>query len=110
MRPRLPVGQRRTRVEVLVPAETPDGFGGVRRTWSVRQSIWAAVEPLRADETARASSPGQLVTHRVTLRWASAVDGSMRLRRGARLFAVRTVYDPDERRRDLVCLCEEVKP
>ncbi|MCP8937785.1 phage head closure protein [Alsobacter sp. SYSU M60028] len=104
------IADRRARVTLLAPVETPDGFGGVLRSFSPRACVWAAFEPLRAADAQVADAPGQVVTHRVTLRRDSGVDASMRLQRGARLFTVQAVFDPDERRRDLVCLCEEVKP
>jgi SPP1 family predicted phage head-tail adaptor len=99
----------RARLVLEKPQEIPDAAGGVRRTFASVATLWAKVEPLQARERIAADSVGQSITHRVTLRWRADLDGSCRFRKGARLFAVRTVIDPDERRRTLLCLAEEVR-
>ena len=53
---------------------------------------------------------GQTVTHRVTLRWRAGLTTKQRLRRGSQIFLIRGVQDPDDRRRRLICTCEEIKP
>jgi SPP1 family predicted phage head-tail adaptor len=52
---------------------------------------------------------GQTLTHRVTVRWRASLDTSMRFKKGARVFAIRGVYDPEDMTRRLVCLCEEMR-
>ncbi len=106
----LPLGAMRARLVLEAPSETPDGAGGVTRTFVARSALWARIEPLSAQERLVADSAGQVLTHRITLRWRAGLDAAMRWRSGARLFAIRTVMDPDERRRTLVCLCEEIRP
>jgi SPP1 family predicted phage head-tail adaptor len=101
----------RRRLVLEKPQETPDAAGGVRRTFIAAATLWGRVEPLQAQERIAAESAGQTLTHRITLRWTSLADASCRFRLGsARIFTVRTVFDPDERRRTLLCLCEEVRP
>ena len=106
----LRIGSLRARLVLEVPAETPDGAGGVRRSFVAAATVWARVETLRGQEGVYAGSPGQALTHRVTMRYRDGVDASMRLRLGSRLLAIRTVFDPQERGRALACLCEEVSP
>jgi len=50
------------------------------------------------------------LTHRIWLRFRHDIQAGMRLRKGARIFAIRVWRDPDERGNYLVCLCEEVRP
>lgn len=101
------IGALRTRLVLEAPAETSDGAGGVIRQFAAAMVLWGHVAVLKGLEARVANVPGQVLSHRVTLRWRSGVDASMRLRLGTRLLAIRAVYDPDERRRTLVCLCQE---
>lgn len=103
-----PIGARGRRFVLELPLESPDGFGGVIRTYTAGPQLWGAIEMLRGDERVRAGRPEQAVTHRVTLRYRDGVTSAMRLARGLRKFAIRSAADPDGRRRDLVCLVEEI--
>ena len=106
----IPIGARGRRFVLEVPLESPDGFGGVIRTYAAGPQVWGAIELLRGDERVRAGRPEQAVTHRVTLRYRDGVTAAMRLTRGLRRFAIRSAADPDGTRRDLVCLVEEISP
>ena len=106
----IPIGARGRRFVLEVPLESPDGFGGVIRTYAAGPQVWGAIELLKGDERVRAGRPEQAVTHRVTLRYRDGVTAAMRLVRGLRRFAIRSAADPDGTRRDLVCLVEEISP
>jgi SPP1 family predicted phage head-tail adaptor len=107
---RPPIGALRHRLTLEAPVDAPDAAGGATRTWNVVATLWAAIEPFVSDANFRALRPEQTTTHRITMRWRGDIDGAKRLRLGARVFAVIATADADERRRRLVCLCEEVKP
>ncbi|MBI3275019.1 MAG: phage head closure protein [Methylocystis sp.] len=51
----------------------------------------------------------QSLTHLVRMRWRADVTSEMRLVVGSRKLLIHSVYDPDERRRLLMCRCEEIK-
>lgn len=104
------VGARSRRFVLELPLETPDGFGGVVRRYAAGPQVWGAIEMVAAAERLRADRPEQAATHRVTLRYREGVTGAMRLASGLRRFHIRSAADPDGRRRDLVCLVEEVSP
>jgi SPP1 family predicted phage head-tail adaptor len=105
----LPIGARARRFVLEVPRETPDGFGGVIRTYQAGPQLWGAMEMLSAGERVRADRAEQAASYRVTLRYRDGVTGAMRLTLGLRRFAIRSAADPDGCRRDLVCLVEEVQ-
>ncbi len=109
MRP-LSVGARGRRFVLEMPVETPDGFGGVLRSYVAGPQLWGAIELLRGSERFVAARAEQAVTHRVTLRYREGVSGGMRLVRGLRRFAIRSASDPDGTRKRLVCLVEEIAP
>jgi SPP1 family predicted phage head-tail adaptor len=104
------VGARSRRFVLEVPQEAPDGFGGVVRSYAAGPQLWGALEMVEAQERLRAGREEQAVTHRVVLRWRPGVTAAMRLGLGPRRFAILAAADPDGRRRDLVCLVEEIGP
>ena len=104
------IGARRRRFVLELPLDSPDGFGGVIRTYAAGPQFWGAIEMIRGDEHVRAGRSEQAVTHRVRLRYRDGVTAAHRLACGPRRFQIRTASDPDGRRRELVCLVEEVTP
>jgi len=108
--PRLPIGELRARLMLEGPVETPDQAGGVLRSWTVIAFVWSDVATLNAQQRLEAEQIGQTITHRVTLRWRAGLTTKQRLRRGTQIFLIRGVQDPDDRRRRLICNCEEIKP
>ena len=105
-----PIGARGRRFVLELPLESPDGFGGVVRTYAAGPQLWGAIELLRGANALVAARPEQAVTHRVTLRYRDGVTAAMRLVRGLRRFAIKSAADPDGSRRELVCLVEEISP
>ena len=105
----LPIGARSRRFVLEMPRETPDGFGGVIRSYVAGPQLWGAMEMLAAAERRRADRPEEAVTHRVTFRYRAGVTAAMRLTAGLRRFAIRAASDPDGSGRNLVCLVEEIK-
>lgn len=89
--------------------DEPDGAGGVAPGWRMVENIWAAVEPGDGRERSLNDRVGQIQIHRVTIRQRDDVEAGMRLRKGARVLGIRAVFDPDERGRRLVLICEEAE-
>lgn len=106
----LPIGSLSRRFVLEMPLETPDGFGGVIRTYRAGPELPGAIEYLGGGERLRADRPEQAATHRVTLRYRAGVTAAMRLTLGLRRFAIRAASDPDGSERELVCLVEEIGP
>lgn len=104
------IGARRRLFTLELPLESPDGFGGVVRTYAAGPNLWGAIEMVAGVDRTRAGRPEEAITHRVRLRWREGVDGTMRLSSGLRRFVIKSACDPDGRRRDLVCLVEEIGP
>ncbi|MFN3482260.1 phage head closure protein [Rhabdaerophilum calidifontis] len=103
-------GLRRHRIVVEAPAEIPDALGGARPGWAVLATLWARIEATGGREPVEAGRAEGRTETRITLRHRPGIDPRMRFRLGARIFLIRAVFDPDGRRRDLVCLCEETTP
>ena len=110
MTPRPTLGARARRFVLELPLESPDGFGGVIRRYAAGPQLWGAITMVKGEERLRADRSEQAITHRVTLRYREGVTAAMRLTCGLRRFRIKAAADPDGRRRDLVCLVEEVSP
>ena len=100
-------GRLRQRLDLETATPTPDGAGGSTLTWSLVAAVSAEVVPLKADERRIGEGLADLVTHRITVRHRDDVAPGDRFKRGARLFRIRGLTDPQEDGRFLVCLCEE---
>ena len=100
-------GRLRLRLVLEKPAPTPDGAGGFTIEWTSAATMAADVTPVRAEERRVGEGIGDLVTHRIVVRHRSDVETGDRLRLGERLFRIRSITDPHEDRRYLVCLTEE---
>lgn len=92
------------------PVETPDGQGGVETGFAALATLWARIEPVSAGAGEAAGALQRRVTHRIWLRARGDLDGGMRLRKGARIFALVAFRDPDETARYTLCDCEEMTP
>ena len=101
------IGAMRHRLVLQTPVETPDLAGGVVRGWSTVVTLWGSIEPLSEGPGIVGEAPSSLSRLRVVLRWRGDVAAGQRLVKGSRIFAIRAVSDPDERRLWLVLTVEE---
>jgi SPP1 family predicted phage head-tail adaptor len=108
MSARASINELRARVALEAPVDAPDGAGGSTRRYEPVTRLWAAITPLAGAPHFIAQRQEQSITHRARLRWRSDLRIDMRLVLGARRLLIRAVYDEDERRRFLVCHCEEI--
>ena len=89
------------------PFGAVDALGGRPRGWRAVADISAHLAPIASEVRERFDRRDGVLTHRVTLRHRADVRHGMALRFGQRRLLIRSVSDPDERRRYLVCRCEE---
>ncbi|MGQ7792921.1 phage head closure protein [Faunimonas sp. B44] len=102
-----PAGRLRHRLALEKADRVPDGAGGTTLAWSETARFFAEVAPLRAEERAEGEGLSDRVTHKVTVRHRADVAAGDRLRLGARTLVIRSVHDPHEDRRFLVCMATE---
>lgn len=109
MRRALSIDPGRFRTELVLEqvGDTSDGMGGEVETWSAVATVFAGLEPVAARSVFGADQTLETVTHLVTLRQEEDVRSGMRFTRGARVFDILTVYDPDETGRYFLCETRE---
>lgn len=103
------IGEMRLRMTLETPVDAPDDFGSMTRTFAPLADVWAQVRPLSGEARFVAERQEQAIDCLVRIRWRAGVTSQMRLTAGARKLLIHSVYDPDERRRFLVCRCEEIE-
>ena len=102
------VAALRNRVTIEAPVDAPDGAGGFTRDYVALAQVWAKIEPTSGREHFVEQRLEQSTSHVVTIRWRADVKSQMRVLHRGRKLMIRSAVDPDERRRFLVCECEEI--
>jgi len=100
-------GRLRLRLTLEKPTPTPDGAGGFTLAFASAATLAGDVAPAKADERRAGEGLADLVTHRIVIRHRADVEAGDRFRLGERLFRIKSVTDPHEDRRYLICLAEE---
>lgn len=85
----------------------PDAMAGARERWLEVGETSVRVEPLTGKVEEAFGQRIGVLTHRVTLRARDGLSRGMAFRLGARRLVIRSLHDPDETGRWLVCRCEE---
>ena len=88
-------GELRERLRLEQALETPDGAGGVTRSYASVTTLWAALIPLIAHEQVVADGVGATITHRIVIRSRTDVTTRHRLRKASRVFRIVTLRDQD---------------
>lgn len=104
------IGKKRHRITFQEEVRTADGAGGFFSAWqniAGEPTVWAEIEPVSATEALRFRQLQQTITHRIRIRFRSDVTAAMRIVKGARIFRIRAVFDPQERGQVLEILAEE---
>jgi SPP1 family predicted phage head-tail adaptor len=100
-------GRLNRRLVLEEPVETPDGAGGVTRTYAAVTTLWAEIVPLSARGDVVAASLGAALTHRILVRAGREITTRHRLHQGARIFRIVTVREQDGSGRFLEIHAEE---
>lgn len=104
------IAGRRVRLTLEAPVEVGNNLGGAAISFAPVATIWARIELGRGGENVVGERLEARAEARITLRWRANLDPRMRFSGASRLFAIRSVFDPDGSRRNLVCLCQEISP
>lgn len=104
-------GALRQRLVLEAPERVETEGGAATVTWAEVAALWAEVRPVSGREIVLADAVKARVTHEVSIRYRTGLRPEMRFAGpGARVLEIRSVLDLDERRRWLICQCEERLP
>lgn len=101
-------GRLRHRITLEAPEMTIGAGGEYSQSWEEVATVWAAILPSASGgEDVFGEQLESSVSHRITLRYREGITASMRVVFGERLFNIRKVICPEERRETLILLAEE---
>lgn len=102
-------GKLRKRVSLQRPSTTFDAHGQEIVTYLTYMTVWASVVPLTGRERVLGEQIKSDVTVQVTIRHVKGVAAKHRVLFGERVLEIDAPLNTDERNRQLVLLCREVK-
>ena len=97
------------RVTLQVMTTVTDDQGGQVPTWADVSDLWAKIEPIKAWEKMQAAQLQTPVTHKVLLRYNSAVTNKHRLLFGTRVMNIKEVINVEELNEWLECRVIEIQ-
>jgi SPP1 family predicted phage head-tail adaptor len=103
-------GKLRHVVYIQARSLSRNEYGEQSRQWSDEHGpLWGAIEPTTGRELSEAEQVVGEVTHRIRLRYSAEYEltSAKRFRSGERIFEIVSVFDRDERNRELVAVCKE---
>lgn len=98
------------RVILQSPAGSRDAVGERTTTWTTVATVWGSINPISARDLIAAGQTQTEITHRVRVRYSSALaalDSSWRVMFGSRIFVVLTVRNIEEGNKEFELLCSE---
>ncbi|MCJ8240280.1 phage head closure protein [Peteryoungia algae] len=101
-------GRLTARLVLERPEVVEDGQGGAVTAFAELARVWALIEPRGFAEEEKGPGLAATVTHHVTVRARGDLNPGQRFRKGARVFEILAVRDPDETGRYQRALCREV--
>lgn len=101
-------GRLRHRITIQQQAVTgQNDYGEDIYEWTDVAIVWAEVQPLTGREYWAAEQVNAETTHQVRLRYLSDIEPSMRILFGSRVLVIESVFNVDERDRELVVTARE---
>ena len=91
-------GDLNRRLVLEAPCETPDGAGGVARTYVALATVWAQIVPQSMHADVSAQSLGAAQSFRIVLRRRDGITTAHRLREGERIYRIAAARESADRR------------
>jgi SPP1 family predicted phage head-tail adaptor len=101
-------GDLRERVAIEACTEDRDEVGGRVEVWSTIATVWARVMPMSQRESWYRQQTNAAAAWKVHMRYRADLTTKHRIVWGIRVFEIRGVANPDERRRWLEIACDEI--
>lgn len=98
----------RQRVSLQAMVSTRDRIGGQVETWTTQAVVWAQVRQASGREAWYRQQMNASAAWTISLRYRGDLTTKWRILYGDRTFEIRSVRDPDERRRFLELACDEI--
>jgi len=103
------VNRLNKRVTIKSLSTTTDGYGQPQDIWSTVATVWAAVETLSGSEFFAARKLHAEVTTKLTIRYRTGIDRTMRALVNSKTFEIMYVINVNEANRELQLFCKELQ-
>ncbi len=103
-------GKYRHKVQFQQLVRTKDATGAPVESWSQVAAAWCAPKTITGRERWANERTAHEYDLALEIRYRTGLDESMRAIYNGRTLEVASIIDRDERRRDLIVLCKEIKP
>lgn len=97
----------RHKVTVEERTRVADGAGGFEEGWQEVVTLWASIDPVRASERYAAGQMAATATHKIVMRYHSAIKAPMRFSWNGKHFNIRAITNIGEKDRFLEIYAEE---
>ena len=101
------IGLLTKRITLQYATRSSDGMGGVTLSWVDYATVFAAIWPLSANEYVANKAVQAKITHRIRIRYRSAMTHDMRVTFGNRVFEIKGIINNNESNIYLDLMCEE---
>ena len=101
-------GLLRQRLAVQSVTRSQNNYGEPTDSWSTLTTIWGSVEPLQGRELFTARQVNPELTHKITVRYSTAITPDKRIAFGSRAFDINQVRNIDERNKTMELICKEL--
>ncbi|MCK4824251.1 phage head closure protein [bacterium] len=102
------IGFLNKRIILQQPTLVSDGMGGHSTTWTTGEiTVWSAIWPVSGKEQIQSMQNVGIITHKIRIRYRSALNVSWRIKFGSRYFNIVSIVNPEERREWLDIMCKE---
>lgn len=97
----------RHRVTIESPTATVDTGGGSSVSWSTLKEVFADIQPTSTSFRFKNEQEGEVVTHKVIMRYRADIGTNYRIKFGTRIFNILGIINSDERNKFLELNCQE---
>lgn len=102
-------GKHRTLLTIQTRTDTADGAGGRTLAWSTFCTLWGKQVIWRGSAEFQADQLSSMQVSRWETRYSAGVQPKMRVLLGSRTFEIGTIFDPDQKRQNMILVCEELQ-
>ena len=85
------------RIDIVSPTSTIGDGGKVTNSYTVAKSLWAKITPKTTNPLYEALGATDQTTHTLVIRYYSPLNISHIIRYGTRFFAIRSIFNIEER-------------
>jgi SPP1 family predicted phage head-tail adaptor len=101
------IGDLNKQIELQYTTKVPDNMGGFVNTFVTSATVWATIWPTSANEMVAANATSMVVTHKIRIRFRTAIKPSWRIKYGDKFYSIVSIINPNMANRWLDIMAKE---